>query len=423
MSTATADPKAKLEDVGQLPDAAPIAFDEPDGNPATPGAAAPASSPAGVGTSAATNGMATNPTLPSMATPAGQLDDGSGHGIDPSAGYPAADPAADPGQPQPHNAPQQGEITQYTMARVQQALGVSPEQVKQRFASEDDAVLFLGAVDRAMLGAAPQHVPHQQPAQAPGTDLAQAATMPPAQQPQMPNAQQPAQQPAQAQAPAEVPKLEFDWKGDESAQADYGEEVDPRVKSNLQALGDHLTALTEHQNAQLQAMLAPLVQQNQDMAAQMQTFHQQGAAQVQQELDSAFGQLGEEWKPIFGGFTPSNVPRGSIYEQHMLNAIGVMDAMEGQDMTRGLPPGNVPQYLQRALAANHYETMRQSVRQEVTTQTDNRLQQTINRPSGRVSPEEDTPEERERRAAQRANQVYRDAGLPPTLDTSPNDGI
>lgn len=263
------------------------------------------------------------------------------------------------------------EISDELIEQVRDRYGLSEEEIRA-FGTPATLDKALGAFDRQMAEIGRQILAQQQPAEQPAPQQA-------AQPTQQPPAAQPTQQEVDLLAEIESYKLELD-------PAEY----DPNTIKAFQGLNEHYDKHVRTQHGKIveqQKHIEALTEVSLALREQFEQitgrYQAEDSARFEQEMDSFFTGLGDEFKATFGtgGITslksdaPERVARIKLVEE--MNALQIADAQLNR------PRSSPVELRQRALRSLHGNIIKTSARKELIERNGKRNTQSLARPAGR----------------------------------------
>lgn len=252
--------------------------------------------------------------------------------------------------------------------------GFSKDEARA-FGSPELLTRALTAYDRQLSALGRQILESQK---APAEEVAPAA-------PAKPEAPKPAEQTAVEAAVAEFEKLKLELSPDE---------YDAGTINTLNGINDHYDKLvrqiaSDHQQkfTKLQettdALREVLLEQREQFQQITGRTQAEDSARFEQEMDSFFAGLGDEFKATFGKGAMRSIKADSPERAARLKLVEEMSALQLADAQLNRPRSTPQQLRERALRSLHGDTLKTSARQEILKKADERKTQSLARPAGR----------------------------------------
>ena len=199
-------------------------------------------------------------------------------------------------------------------------------------------------------------------------------------------APQPQYDPQQPQAPA-APVTQADVTAAKAAVEKFKLELDPdtydeSTRKQLAGLNDHYHGLTETLHTQLQqtqARAAALEEQFHQITSANQAAE---AARFEQEVETSFASLGDEWSDTFGKGGWRQLPPNSPQLLNRVKVAEEMAVLRFAEAQRNRQPTNA-ELQKRAINALFSDQIKTHARKEILSKVADRQTQSAARPAGR----------------------------------------
>jgi hypothetical protein len=258
----------------------------------------------------------------------------------------------------------------------------SPENLARALAAQDRALALLGRQELGMQS--PEATPEQ------------------AKEPEKQEAQ-----PAPDISGMEKFKIELDPD-------DYSEELTKAVTG----MNDHYDSIVREQGSLLKQIVPAILELHQELTQFTGHSQAEAVAQFEQELDTSFTTLGDEYKDKFGAGPIRQLdPNSSEYinRNKLVEEMNAIAAGEARARPNGRPASSRSQLFQRALYSLYPDAIKSTVRKEILGKAQERNGQSLARPTGRQS----KPLTGEERAVKTAEAWYRNRAA--TFESQPSE--
>jgi hypothetical protein len=228
--------------------------------------------------------------------------------------------------------------------------------------------------------------------------------------------QQPAQTP-QEQDPAESEQTPFSEHTPEEQSPEVPQQGGAVAKYDL-GIGDDweddvanvFHGLNDHYHSELERMSNRISDMTGDLHGLTGGQDQQAAQQYEEEMDTFFDSLGDEWSGVFGRGPVRGLTEGSQELEARRELNQELGALIAGDMQVGRPSQTIGELAERSLWSAFRDKALQIEKGMIGKQVAGRRRQGISRPSSRNATSSDGRE----RAMQRANEFYRERGMEPS---------
>ncbi len=194
---------------------------------------------------------------------------------------------------------------------------------------------------------------------------------PPQHQPENAGQQQPP--PTEGQTPAKLfEKLALNLEG-----------WDPEAVKAINAINDHYGSALERVEAELRQRDERYSALEKTYAQQQYAAQQQQLAQENQQIESWFTSLGEEFADTFGKGEYGKFAPDSAELKARMELVQEAEALAAVDERLGRPPQEWKSLLNRALNSRYADKTKEIARKEIAQQVQERRKQSIARPSSR----------------------------------------
>lgn len=178
-----------------------------------------------------------------------------------------------------------------------------------------------------------------------------------------------------------------------------------------------LNGINDHYHSQIEKMSQSINSIQNNLVQVTGSDEQRAAEEFERSMDTYFDSLGDEWSEVFGKGPVRGLPDGSPELLNRQMHSQEFGSLMGGDWHVGREPKSFEDYCQRATRSAFGDKAIEIEKSKIGQQVTRRRRQGISRPGGRDT----SPPNGRERAAQVANDFYRERGMEPTPIQAPVD--